>query len=66
MLKRLQQLAAEGADFAFETTLASRSFAPWIKELINKGYLFHLVFLWSPNPEFCINRVKERVSMGGA
>jgi hypothetical protein len=34
MLKRLHQLADEGADFTFETTLASRSFAPWIAKLI--------------------------------
>lgn len=65
MLKRLQQLAAERVDFAFETTLASRSFAPWIRELCKQGYLFHLLFLWTPNPEFCIKRVKDRVSMGG-
>ena len=33
MLARLKQLAARRADFAFETTLASRSFAPWIAGL---------------------------------
>lgn len=30
MLQRLKQLAKDRKDFAFETTLASRSFAPWI------------------------------------
>ncbi|HHT9146286.1 MAG TPA: hypothetical protein ACFYD4_11560 [Candidatus Wunengus sp. YC61] len=52
-------------DFAFETTLASRTFAPWIKELKQTGYFFHLVFLWLPNEEFAIARVAERVRMGG-
>lgn len=33
MLKRLHELAGRRADFAFESTLASRSFAPWISEL---------------------------------
>lgn len=33
MLARLHKLAAQRADFAFETTLASRTFAPWIAEL---------------------------------
>ncbi len=28
---RLRELAAEGANFAFETTLATRSFAPWLR-----------------------------------
>ncbi len=46
MLERLQQLADEHGNFAFETTLASRTFAHWIKELKNAGYAFHLFFLW--------------------
>src|SRR5690606_24668834 len=31
MLKRLDALAASRESFAFETTLASRHFAPWLK-----------------------------------
>jgi predicted ABC-type ATPase len=65
MLKRLRQLANERVNFAFETTLATRSFAPWIANLRQTGYLFHLVFLWLPNPEFAIARVRERVRLGG-
>ena len=41
MLQRLQFLAEQRVDFAFETTLASRSFAPWIAQLRGKGYTFH-------------------------
>lgn len=33
MLQRIHKLAQEGVDFAFETTLASRTFVPWIREL---------------------------------
>jgi predicted ABC-type ATPase len=33
MLTRLRELAASRESFAFETTLASRSFAPWIRSL---------------------------------
>jgi hypothetical protein len=33
----------------FETTPASRSFAPRIRRLIRAGYECHLVFLWLPN-----------------
>ncbi len=65
MLARLQQLAEEQEDFAFETTLASRTFAHWIQELKSSGYAFHLFFLWLPAPEFAIARVAERVKMGG-
>src|SRR6266542_6459272 len=42
MLERLGQLASRRATFAFETTLASRTFAPWIAELRRSdGYAFH-------------------------
>src|SRR5580704_9176134 len=44
MLKRLKELAGAWENFAFETTLASRTFAPWIQELRKEGYAFQLVF----------------------
>jgi predicted ABC-type ATPase len=65
MIERLQQLAADQEDFAFETTLASKTFARWIQSLKQTGYTFHLFFLWLPSPEFAIARVAERVRMGG-
>jgi predicted ABC-type ATPase len=65
MIERIHYLAKRRVDFAFETTLASRTFAPWIKELLDTGYIFHLVFLWLPNEDFAVARVMERVRMGG-
>ncbi len=65
MLERLHYLARKSVDFAFETTLSSRTFVPWIAELRKTGYDFRLVFLWLPSEDFAINRVAERVSMGG-
>lgn len=65
MLRRLRELANARTTFAFETTLASRSFAPWISSLIRAGYDFNLVFLWLPTPEIAISRVSERVRLGG-
>jgi len=52
-------------DFAFETTLASKTFAHWIQNLKLSGYTFHLFYLWLPSPDFAIARVAERVRMGG-
>jgi len=65
MLERLRELAARRADFAFETTLASRSFAPWIRGLLSEGYQFRLVFLWLPSADLSVARVSERVRLGG-
>jgi predicted ABC-type ATPase len=65
MLKRLNELAAKRVNFAFETTLASRAFAPWLKKLVGLGYQSHLVFLALPNPEVPLARVAHRVTLGG-
>jgi len=65
MMARLKSLADKRVDFAFETTLASRTFAPWIRNLLSMGYSFSLVFLWMPSVETAIARVGERVRAGG-
>ncbi len=65
MLKRLRELAAKRANFAFETTLASRSFAPWLAGLRKTGYHVHLFFLTLPSPDDAIRRVGSRVKLGG-
>lgn len=65
MLGRLRELGAQRASFAFETTLASRSFAPWLRELIGTGYEFHLVYMSVSQPELLVQRVADRVQRGG-
>jgi predicted ABC-type ATPase len=65
MLDRLRQLAEDDDSFAFETTLASRSFAPWLRALVDRGYVFRLVFLWLPSDDLAVARVKSRVRLGG-
>lgn len=66
MLARLRELAAHHRSFAFETTLASRTFAPWIADLRREqNFTFHVVFLWLPTSEFALDRVRQRVRSGG-
>lgn len=65
MSARLRELASRRADFAFETTLAGRTHAIRIQNLLRTGYEFHLVFLWLPSPEVAIERVRSRVELGG-
>jgi predicted ABC-type ATPase len=65
MLTRLRELAEQRVSFAFETTLASRSFAPWLKDLKTRGYTVHIFFLWLPRSELAVRRVSARVRMGG-
>jgi predicted ABC-type ATPase len=65
MLARLRELARQRVSFAFETTLSSHTFAPWVKVLKEDGYAFHLVYLWVPSAEFAVARVASRTQQGG-
>jgi len=65
MLERLRELAAARVSFAFETTLASRSYVPWLADLIVGGYQCHLVYLWLPSADVAVQRVARRVRLGG-
>jgi predicted ABC-type ATPase len=42
MLEQLRDLAARREDFAFETTLAARTYASWLGELRGSGYEVYL------------------------
>src|SRR5688572_12218573 len=44
MLERLHALADARRSFAYETTMASRTFAPWIRDLQSTGYQFRLLY----------------------
>lgn len=65
MLQRMDDLLAGGADFAFETTLATRSYVKFIERAHAKGYFVTLLYFWLPIPEQAIVRVATRVSEGG-
>src|SRR5579884_3038495 len=65
MLERLNDLAEQRVSFGFETTLASRSFVPWLEQRLRDGYAVHLIFLWLASPEMALARVARRVALGG-
>jgi predicted ABC-type ATPase len=65
MLEQLHRLATQKDTFAFETTLASRTFAPFLRHLKADGYTISLLFLYLESPELAVKRVTERVKAGG-
>lgn len=65
MIERLRELADARTDFAFETTLASRTFAPWLSRLALRGHEVHLLYIWLRSPDLAIRRVRARVRKGG-
>ncbi len=65
MLHRINDLIALNADFAFETTLTTRSYVNTIKEARLKNYFVTLVFFSLDSPELAVDRVRNRVKEGG-
>ena len=65
MLQRMSDLLRDGADFAFETTLATRSYVKFIETAQQRGYFVTLLYFWLPSPELAIERVALRVQQGG-
>lgn len=65
MLRRMNDLLTEGADFAFETTLSTKTYAKFIDRAHDMGYFVSLLYFWLPTPEQAVERVAKRVSEGG-
>jgi predicted ABC-type ATPase len=65
MLRRMDALAAAGASFMFETTLASLTYARKIPAWRRRGYAVGLIYLRLPNAEMSVARVCKRVAQGG-
>ncbi|MFH1223684.1 MAG: zeta toxin family protein [Pseudomonadota bacterium] len=65
VLEQIRSYSKRGIDFSFETTLSGQLYVNLLKKLRAKGYRSHLFFLWLPNPELAVFRVKDRVAEGG-
>jgi predicted ABC-type ATPase len=65
VLEQIHSLADRNVDFAFETTLSGKAYLSFLKTLREKGYTINLFFLWIPNTELALVRIKDRVSEGG-
>ena len=65
MLERIGELIKSNEDFAFETTLATKSHVQYIKEAMAAGYSVTLLFFWLNSPELAVRRVATRAKEGG-
>lgn len=65
MLNRLRDLAGAGQDFAFESTLSSRTFLPFLKRLRLQGYHVAIYFFALSSSRLAVRRVRHRVALGG-
>lgn len=65
MLKRIDELFEQNENFAFETTLATKTYKHKIINAQKDGYNITLLFFWLKNSELAKERVKLRVLEGG-
>jgi predicted ABC-type ATPase len=65
MLHRVNELLSMKENFAFETTLATKSYKSKVISAQKNNYTVTLLFFWLQNVELAIERVKSRVLEGG-
>lgn len=65
MLNRINELLKGKENFAFETTLATKSYKEKITTAHENGFTTSLLFFWLKNIDLAKERVKTRVLEGG-
>ncbi|MBN1522595.1 MAG: zeta toxin family protein [Candidatus Aureabacteria bacterium] len=65
VLEQIKEYSNTGVDFGFETTMSGVTYLKYFKVLKDKGYSINIFFLWIPDAQLAIGRVKDRVSKGG-
>jgi predicted ABC-type ATPase len=65
MHQRLEELREERQSFAVESTISGRSLQRVIQKLNASGYTTLLIYLWLPEPDLAVGRVRKRVRLGG-
>ncbi len=64
-LERIREFTKARTDFAFETTLSGRTYAPVLRGVKRAGFRLHMFYLWIPSPELALLRIQDRVRSGG-
>ncbi len=65
MLQRIKSLITKGQDFAFETTLATKSYKNFVSDAQANGYSVTLIFFYLNSQDLAVKRVETRVKEGG-
>lgn len=65
MLSKIDKLISNHQDFAFETTLSTKSYVNTIRKARESRYQVTLVFFYLDSEDLAIERVKSRVLEGG-
>jgi predicted ABC-type ATPase len=64
----LEEIAAyeqARSDFSFETTLSGVTYLTVLHRLRSSGYRINMFYLWVPEVELALSRIRDRVRHGG-
>ena len=64
-MERIAEFTGASTDFAFETTLSGRAYVPLLHRMKKSGFRLHMFYLWIPNSELALLRIRDRVESGG-
>ena len=64
-LQKIEHCFATGESFAFETTLAGKSYLHLLRRMAAANWHTNLYYLWLPDVEMCVARVQARAKQGG-
>ncbi|MCH7398313.1 zeta toxin family protein [Belliella sp. DSM 107340] len=65
MLKRIKKLLESGENFAFETTLSTRSYVQFVERAKELNCQVTCLFFWLDSDDLAVSRVARRVKEGG-
>jgi predicted ABC-type ATPase len=65
VLQEIDHAIRRGDTFAFESTLSGRTHVRLLQAARKAGYRIDLFYLWIPNPELALARIKDRTEVGG-
>ena len=65
VISEVNALAVNRADFAFESTLSGRTYLSLLSQWKAQGYRIELVYLRIATPTLALQRIADRVRLGG-
>lgn len=65
LIEEMKELIAQKQNFALESTLAGKTYIPFLKTARKAGFSIHIFFLWIAHVHLAKKRILQRVQTGG-
>jgi predicted ABC-type ATPase len=65
VLREIDKSIRAGDSFSFESTLSGKTYLKVLQDAKTRGYTVHLFYVWIPDVELGLARIRDRVQNGG-